>query len=84
MTKDHIQCRCRCKGRTVVGVVAAERHVADEVVDVGEDVLVGEDILLMGVRDKEMVSRCTECSPKSYRLSSVQDRKRWDSGGLLS
>jgi hypothetical protein len=33
-------------------VLLSLRHVAEEVVDVGEEVLVGEDVLLMGVRDE--------------------------------
>jgi hypothetical protein len=83
MTKENI--RCRCRGRTIVGVVSAERHVTKEVVDVGEELLVGEDILLMGVRDEEVVSSRTERSPKTLSpLSLVQDRKRRGSGGLLS
>jgi hypothetical protein len=51
MKKDHIWCRCRCRGGTVVGVVAAERHVSEEVVE--EEVLVGEDVVLVRVRDKK-------------------------------
>jgi hypothetical protein len=56
MVKDHIRCWCR-KG-TIVGVVAIERHVAEEVIDVREELLVGEVVLLVGVRDEEVVSNC--------------------------
>jgi hypothetical protein len=38
MVKVHI--RCWCRRGTVVSVVAAERHVVEEVVYVGEEVLV--------------------------------------------
>jgi hypothetical protein len=36
-------------------LVLSPRHVAAEVVDVREEVFVGEDILLVGVRDEEVV-----------------------------
>jgi hypothetical protein len=36
-------------------LVLSPRHVAAEVVDVREEVLIGEDVLLMGVRDEEVV-----------------------------
>jgi hypothetical protein len=45
--------------RMPVGVVIGERHVAEEVVDIGEEVLVG-------VRDEELVSSRAECSPKTF------------------
>jgi hypothetical protein len=45
--------RCRCRGSIVVGIVTVERHVAEEVVDVGEKVLVRKDVLLVGVRDED-------------------------------
>jgi hypothetical protein len=48
----------RCGCRTAVGVVVGERHVAEEVVDVGEEVLVG-------VRDEELFSSRAEHSPKT-------------------
>jgi hypothetical protein len=43
MIEDHIRCWswCRCKGGTIGGVVAGERHVVEEVVDVRKEVLVG-------------------------------------------
>jgi hypothetical protein len=49
----------------IVGVVAGERHVAEEIVDVGEEVLVGEDVLLVGVRDEEVISSRSTRSPKT-------------------
>jgi hypothetical protein len=49
MIGKHIQCWSRCGFRTVVGVIVGERHVIEEVVDVGEEVLVGEDVLLVSV-----------------------------------
>jgi hypothetical protein len=54
MIEDPIRCwsQCRCRGRTGVGVVAVERHVAEEVVDIDVEVLVGEDVLLVGVHDE--------------------------------
>jgi hypothetical protein len=36
-------------------LVLSPRHVAAEVVDVREEVLVGEEVLLVGVRDEEVV-----------------------------
>jgi hypothetical protein len=65
MTEKHVRCWSRCRCRTVVDVVVGERHVAEEVVDVGEEVLVGEDVLLVGVRDEELVSSRAERSPKT-------------------
>jgi hypothetical protein len=65
MIGKHVRCWSRCRYRTIVGVVVGERHVAEEVVDVGEEVLVGEDVLLMGVRDEELVSSRGERSPKT-------------------
>jgi hypothetical protein len=43
----------------------ADRHVTNEVVDVEEEVLVAEDVLLMGVRDEEVVSSHAEHSSKT-------------------
>jgi hypothetical protein len=60
MIGTHVRCWSRCRCRAVVGVVVGERHVAEEVVDVGE-----EDVLLVGVRDEELVSSRTERSPKT-------------------
>jgi hypothetical protein len=55
----------RCGCRTAVGVVIGERHVAEEIVDVGEEVLVGEYVLLVSVRDEELASIHVERSPKT-------------------
>jgi hypothetical protein len=63
--QEDIQCWSRCGCRTAVGVFVGERHVAEEVVDVGEEVLVGEDVVLMGVRDEELASSRVERSPKT-------------------
>jgi hypothetical protein len=41
---EHIQCRCR-GGTAVVGVVVEERHVAKDIVVVGEEVVVMDVVL---------------------------------------
>jgi hypothetical protein len=55
MIEDHIQCWSQCchRGRSIVGVVTIERHAAEVVVNVGEEVLVREDVLLVDVRDED-------------------------------
>jgi hypothetical protein len=65
MIGKHVQCWSRYGCRTVVGVVVGERHVIEEVVDVGEEVLVEEDVLLVGVHDEELVSSRAKRSPKT-------------------
>jgi hypothetical protein len=62
----------RCECRIAIGVVVGERHVAEEVVDVGEEVLVAENILLMSVRDEELASSRAERSPKSLSFIARQ------------
>jgi hypothetical protein len=52
------------RGATHVGVGVVVTHVVDEeIVDVGEEVLVGEDVVLVGVRDE--ASSRAERSPKT-------------------
>jgi hypothetical protein len=50
--QEDIRCWSRCRCRSAVGVIISEGHVTEEVVDVGEEVLVGEDVILVGVRDE--------------------------------
>jgi hypothetical protein len=72
MVKDHM--RCWCRRGTAVGVVTVERHVDEEVVDVGEEFHVGEDVLLMDIRNEEVVSsRACRALPK-YLIASLQYR----------
>jgi hypothetical protein len=71
MIGKHVRCWSRCGYRTVVDVVVGERHVIEEVVNVGEEVLVGEDFLLMGIRDDELVSSHAKCSPKTLSPLSL-------------
>jgi hypothetical protein len=85
MIGKHVRCWSRCGCRIIVDVVVGERHAIEEVVNVWEEVLVGEDVLLMGVRDDELVSSHAKRSPKTLSpLSLIHDRKRWGFGGLLS
>ena len=68
-------------GGRPVGAVGV--HVAEDVVDVGEVVVVGEEVI--GVRvDKEVSSRTAALPQKPYRSSPVQDHERRGSRGLLS
>jgi hypothetical protein len=69
MVKSHIW--CWYKGGTLVDVVTVERHIAEEVVDIGKEVI-GEYVLLLGVHDGKPVSSCTsELPKKSYNLSPI-------------
>ena len=68
MKKDHVRCRRRC--HTVgVGVDVLAHVVVEEIVDVGEEVVVGEDLLGVGVRedvrDEEAVSSRAAALPKN-------------------
>src|SRR5664279_5582708 len=63
--KHHVKQKCkqhvRCRGRTVR--VGGGRHVAEEVVDVGEEVVVRE--VVIAVRDGEEVSSRAAALPKN-------------------
>jgi hypothetical protein len=50
-------------------VVATERHVAEDVVGVRKKVIIGEDVLLMGIRDEELVSSRACALPKNLIAS---------------
>jgi hypothetical protein len=63
--QEDIWCWSRCGYRTAVGVIVSERHIAEEVVDVREEVLVGKDVVLVSVRDEELASSRPERSPKT-------------------
>jgi hypothetical protein len=73
MVKDRIWCWYR-KG-TVVGVVTAERHVAEEVIDVGKT----SSSWMSMMKKWSLVAQCTPQKP--YRISPIKDRKRRSSGG---
>jgi hypothetical protein len=73
MVKDHIP--CRCGGGTVADVIVTERYVAEEVVD-------GEDVLLMGIRDEELSVVAQVRSPKPYRLSHTRSQEMGSRGPL--
>ena len=70
MNKYHVRCRRRCHTVGVgVGVDVLAHVVVEEIVDVGEEVVVGEDLLGVGVRedvrDEEAVSSRAAALPKN-------------------
>jgi hypothetical protein len=73
MVKDQI--RCWCIRGTVVVIITTKRHVAGEVIDVKEEVVVGEDVLLVGVCEEEPSLVTQVCSPKTYCLSCTRSQE---------
>jgi hypothetical protein len=74
MIKYRMQCRCR-GGTIVVG----ERHIAEDLVDVWEEIIVAEVVVGFCVGEKASISCTHQRSPKNIIASSVQENKRWGS-----
>jgi len=72
--------------RVSVGTIVS--HVVEEkVVDVGEEIVVGEDVGAVTIREgvrNEASSRAGSAPQKPYHPSPVQDSKQRGLGGLLS
>jgi hypothetical protein len=75
---ENVRNRSRSTG---LGVDILASHVVEEVVDVGEEVLVGE-VVVVGVMNQSVVAQSAPQKP--YHPSPVHDSKRCGFGGLLS
>ena len=86
--KENIHGSGSRRGTAGVRVGTVVSHVVEEEgADVGEEVLVGEDVDAIGIREgvrDEASSRADSAPQKPYRPSPVQDSKQRGLGGLLS